>query len=29
MLVNNAGFQTYMPFVDLPPDRAEAQIMLR
>ena len=26
MLVNNAGFQTYMPFVDLDPDRAEAQI---
>ncbi len=26
MLVNNAGFQTYMPFVELDPDRAEAQI---
>jgi short-subunit dehydrogenase len=25
-LVNNAGFQTYMPFVELDPDRAEAQI---
>jgi uncharacterized protein len=26
MLVNNAGFQTYMPFVQLDPDRAEGQI---
>ena len=26
MLVNNAGFQTYMPFVELDPDRAETQI---
>jgi uncharacterized protein len=26
MLVNNAGFQTYMPFVELDSDRAEAQI---
>src|ERR1700675_1353714 len=26
MLVNNAGFQTYVPFVELDPDRAEAQI---
>jgi uncharacterized protein len=26
MLVNDAGFQTYMPFVELDPDRAEAQI---
>jgi len=26
MLVNNAGFQTYMPFVQLDPDLAEAQI---
>lgn len=26
MLVNNAGFQTYMPFAELDPDRAEAQI---
>jgi len=26
MLVNNAGFQTYMPFVALDPDRAEGQI---
>jgi len=25
-LVNNAGYQTYMPFVDLDPDRAEEQI---
>ena len=28
MLVNNAGFQAYMPFVDLDPDRAEAQIQV-
>ncbi len=26
MLVNNAGYQTYMPFVELDPDVAEAQI---
>jgi uncharacterized protein len=26
MLVNNAGFQNYMPFVELDPDLAEAQI---
>ncbi len=26
MLVNNAGYQTYMPFVELDPDAAEAQI---
>ena len=26
MLVNNAGYQTYMPFVELDPDRAEGQI---
>ncbi len=26
ILVNNAGFQTYMPLVELNPDRAEAQI---
>jgi short-subunit dehydrogenase len=26
MLVNNAGFQTYRPFVELDPDRAEEQI---
>jgi short-subunit dehydrogenase len=26
MLVNNAGFQTYKPFVELDPDLAEAQI---
>ena len=29
MLVNNAGFQTYMPFVELDPDRAEAQIRVQ
>jgi short-subunit dehydrogenase len=28
MLVNNAGFQSYMPFVELDPDRAEAQIFV-
>lgn len=28
MLVNNAGFAAYMPFVDLPADRAEEQIRL-
>ncbi|MCB1497032.1 MAG: SDR family oxidoreductase [Bauldia sp.] len=26
MLVNNAGFQTYMPFVELDADRAEGQV---
>ena len=26
MLVNNAGYRTYMPFVELDPDAAEAQI---
>jgi short-subunit dehydrogenase len=26
MLINNAGFQTYVPFVELDPERAEAQI---
>ena len=29
MLVNNAGFQTYMPFVELDPDVAEAQIFVQ
>ncbi len=29
MLVNNAGFQTYMPFVELDPDHAEAQIAVQ
>jgi hypothetical protein len=29
MLVNNAGFQTYMPFVELDPDLAEAQIRVQ
>jgi short-subunit dehydrogenase len=29
MLVNNAGFQTYMPFVELDPDRAEGQIRVQ
>ena len=29
MLVNNVGFQTYMPFVDLDPDLAEAQICVQ
>jgi short-subunit dehydrogenase len=29
MLVNNAGFQTYMPFVQLDPDVAEAQIRVQ
>jgi len=29
MLVNNAGFQTYMPFVELDPDYAEAQIRVQ
>jgi short-subunit dehydrogenase len=29
MLVNNAGFQTYMPFVQLNPDFAEAQIRVQ
>src|SRR4051794_21625808 len=29
MLVNNAGFQTYMPFVELAPDLAEAQIRVQ
>lgn len=29
MLVNNAGFQTYMPFVELDPDRAEEQIRVQ
>src|SRR4029453_4791240 len=29
MLVNNAGFQTYMPFVELNPDLAEAQIRVQ
>jgi short-subunit dehydrogenase len=28
MLVNNAGFAAYMPFIQLPPDRAEEQIRL-
>src|ERR1019366_2505735 len=29
MLINNAGFQTYMPFVELDPDYAEAQIRVQ
>jgi hypothetical protein len=29
MLVNNAGFQTYMPFAELDPDRADAQIRVQ
>ena len=29
MLVNSAGFQTYMPFVELDPDLAEAQIRVQ
>lgn len=29
MLVNNAGFQTYMPFAELDPNRAEAQIRVQ
>ena len=29
MLVNNAGFQNYMPFVELDPDLAEAQICVQ
>ena len=29
MLVNNAGFGGYMPFADLPPERAEALIRLQ
>lgn len=29
MLINNAGFQSYMPFVQLDPDLAEAQIRVQ
>jgi short-subunit dehydrogenase len=29
MLVNNAGFQNYMPFVEIDPDRAEEQVRVQ